>query len=442
MAVDNSQKQKTFLKTIEESDLSLEVVILIVFGVFMFILGALLFKIQTGALPYTPDSTYGLFLVIVSFQVVTMGKTPFGDLRRSWALIIIGIITAILGMTASFIPGFISEIVRSLVGIILLFGGTALLLQLFISEGKARTWMKFPGILQQLTIACALVYTITIISGLVTLLPGITTNTLTAIILMIYGISFFYLSWCIQKASKQYPSEETENPTLIRSNPHNTDSERRFSFLNETSLPLSFALIIMLGVLITLLGSLLIPVNLGLIPFSPDGQLGLLLVIIAIQMMALGDTPIGPYQRSWLLIIIGIIFASFGIVSCIVPGILTGVIQILIGSLNIIGGVLLLIKRFLPMLSEIRNPPTKQVTTLPTIKKLIITQTVLNFVAIAFGLTMLLPSLVPGLIIAGILIINGLLLFVLTFILNLMTRIQLNEPEPVSDTELGPRTAM
>ena len=61
----------------------------------------------------------------------------------------------------------------------------------------------------------------------------------------------------------------------------------------EASLPLSIALVIPVGVLLVLLGLLLFPVNQGLIPFSPDGQLGLLLVIMAIQMLALGETPVG-----------------------------------------------------------------------------------------------------------------------------------------------------
>mgnify|MGYP000847448439 FL=1 len=42
--------------------------------------------------------------------------------------------------------------------------------------------------------------------------------------------------------------------------------------------------------------------------------------------------------------------AAMGIFSCIVPGILTGVIQFLLALLNIAGGVILLGKRFLPML--------------------------------------------------------------------------------------------
>ncbi|KAF5039781.1 hypothetical protein DSECCO2_540330 [anaerobic digester metagenome] len=178
----------------------------------------------------------------------------------------------------------------------------------------------------------------------------------------------------------------------------------------EASLPLSIALIIPVGVLLVILGLLLFPVNLGLIPFSPDGQLGLLLVIMAIQMLALGETPVGQYRRSRLLIGIGIVFAAMGIFSCIVPGILTGVIQLLLALLNIAGGVILLTKRFLPMLKGAGDPAAEPARLPPILKRLLATLTVLNVVAIAFGISMLLPGLIPGMVIAGIVVINGLLL--------------------------------
>jgi len=184
----------------------------------------------------------------------------------------------------------------------------------------------------------------------------------------------------------------------------------------EASLPLSIALIIPVGVLLVLLGLLLFPVNQGLIPFSPDGQLGLLLVIMAIQMLALGETPVGQYRRSWLLIGIGIVFAALGIFSCIVPGILTDAIRVLLAFLNIAGGAILLGKRFLPMLQGTGS--AAELAHLPPIyKRLLGTLTVLNVVAIAFGISMLLPGLVPGMVIAGIVVINGLLLFALAAIL-------------------------
>lgn len=198
---------------------------------------------------------------------------------------------------------------------------------------------------------------------------------------------------------------------MISNDPRTTTGTGLF---REASLPLPVAIVIPVGALLILLGLLLFPVNLGLIPFSPDGQLGLLLVIMAIQMLALGETPMGQYKRSWLLITIGIAFAAMGIFSCIVPGILTDVIRQLLAILNIAGGVILLAKRFLPMLQGAGEPAAPLP---PILKRLLVTLTVLNVVAVAFGTSMLLPGLVPGMVIAGIVVINGLLLFVLASIL-------------------------
>lgn len=430
MASDKNM-QKTSSKMGREYDFSIEVVILIVFGVFMLLFGFLLFKIHTGALPYSPDGTYGLFLVIVSFQIITMGKTPFGDLRRSWALIVVGVCTAILGMTACFIPGYLSELVRLLVGAILLIGGTALLLQLF-SEEKGKTWIKVPGVLRQLTVACGLVYVITIILGLVTLLPGITTDLQTASILLVYGVSFFYLSLCIHKVSKAYPEEADDHEG---SKLDNNKSGGFFGFFKDASLELAPAILLLLGILLVLLGVLLFPVDLGLLPFSPDGQLGLLLVITALQMMALGSTPIGQYKRSWLVIAIGVVFVALGIVSCIVPGLLTDVITKLLGVLNFSGGAILLIKQLLPKLYE-KGDPSETDTTLPIERKLFFNMAAVNIAAIIFGLTMFLPHLIPGLVMAGVLIIYGIILFVLVLLLQKIASIEIGRKQPA---EVQPR---
>jgi len=233
------QKQKSFAKMREESDLSLEVVILLIFGVFMSFFGLLLFRIHTGELPYTPDSMYGLFLVLVSIQTITMGKTPFGDLRRSWMVIIIGIGTAVIGMTACFIPGPLTGAVRILVGLMLAVGGASLLFQLFVAEERAKTWMKVPGILRHLTLAASLVYVLSVIAGLVTLLPGITTNPQTAVLLVIYGISFFYLAWSIQEVGRRYPPEIPKKSAPGTLDPAHACPKSGFSFFRDASLPLS-----------------------------------------------------------------------------------------------------------------------------------------------------------------------------------------------------------
>lgn len=407
------------MRIMAESDLSLEVVILIIFGVFMLLFGFLLFGIHTGDLPYNPDSTYGLFLVMVSFQVITMGKTPFGDLRRSWVLIIIGMCTALLGMAACFIPNYATEFVRILVGVVLFAGGIALFMQLCISEKKARLWIRIAGILRQLTIACALAYVSIIILGMITLFPGVTTDPQTAILLIFSGISFFYLSWCIWKAARAYVSEKPDDSVSSLRSLDRSDSAEHFRLFREASLSLSAAILTLLGILFTFLGLLLFRVYLGMLPFSPDGQLGLLLTIMAIQMMALGETPLGQYTRSWLMIFIGIVFAALGVVSCIVPGMLTGIIRISLGCLNITGGVVFLTKQFLPKLRGIRTPPE-----IPIVGTLMRTQIVLNSVAIVFGISMLLPGFVSGRIVAAILVANGLLLLVLASLVQKVTQIQ------------------
>lgn len=395
----------------DDTDLSLEGVILLVLGIFMLLFGVLLFKIHDGSLPYNPDSTYGLFLVIVSFQIITMGKTPFGDFRRSWALITIGISTAIFGMFSCFIPGYVTRFARIFVGGVLLGGGLTLFVQLFIAKEKARMWLTIGGMLRQLTFACVLIYVLTIFTGLVTLFPAATTDMQTAVLLIAYGLSFFYLSWCIWKVGQSYHQES------IITNLEDAASNGWLDIFRQTSLPLSIAILIILGILLTVLGLLLFPVNLGILPFSPDGQLGLLLTVTAIQMMALGETPLGQIRRSWSMIVIGLLFAALGVVSCIVPGLLTGLLQTLLGVFNLTGGALSIIKRHLPMLREHSIPGGAPGIAPSNADKLTATQTTLNCAQIAFGVSALIPGVVPGVLMAGILVINGLLLFNLASIL-------------------------
>jgi len=195
----------------------------------------------------------------------------------------------------------------------------------------------------------------------------------------------------------------------------------------EASLPLSLAILILSGVLFTFLGLLLFPVGLRLLPFSPDGQLGLLLIIMAIQMMALGDTPLGLYTRSWLMIIIGLVFAALGVVSCIVPGLLTGMIQILLGILNIMGGAAFFLRLFLPKLLGIKAPPEVPGVIPPVVKKLGGTLIVMNSVTIAFGISMLLPGLLSGpagLAVPVLIVVMGLLIFRLASLTQKVTRMQ------------------
>lgn len=175
-------------------------------------------------------------------------------------------------MLACFIPGFLSDIVRILVGALLLLGGASLLIQLFLHKDKAALWLRVPGILRQLTAACAIVYLMAFLLGLVTLIPALTTNTITAVLLLINGAALFWLAWCIEAVTRQYPKK-----------PQAGQVGGRTVLFQSAPLSLTLALLIFLGVLLALLAVLLVPVSLGMLPFSPDGQLGLLIVIMAIR---------------------------------------------------------------------------------------------------------------------------------------------------------------
>ncbi|PKG31563.1 hypothetical protein, partial [Methanoregula sp.] len=363
--------------------------------------------------PYTPDSTYGLFLVLVALQVITLGKTPFGEVRRTWLVIIAGIGAGILGMTACFIPGALSGVIHDLVGALLFVGGIALLLQLVLSKEKAVLWVRVPGILRHLTVACALVYSLTALLGLVTLLPGLVDDSVTSVLLIMSGLGLFYLAWSIQKTSALYTPQATQPAVPLPQGSMDVPF-----FFRDAPLSFTIALLLFLGVLLSLLAVLLVPVNLGIIPFSPDGQLGLLIVIMAIQFLAMGETPVGQFRRTWLILLFGLLFVMLGAIASIVPGVLTPILVVILATLNILGGIVPLTLRFLPMLQAMRNPPAQPAAIPAPLKKMLITQTVLNIVGLLFGLSMLLPGLIPGMVVAVILFANGGLLFLLAYILS------------------------
>ncbi|HOQ40574.1 MAG TPA: hypothetical protein PLG94_00280 [Smithellaceae bacterium] len=89
---------------LKKTELPFEVVILLIVGMAMLITGTLLFPVSSGALPYYEDGLYGLLLVMFALQIVTMGKTPFGDVRRSRLIIAVGAVISAVGIVTCFIP--------------------------------------------------------------------------------------------------------------------------------------------------------------------------------------------------------------------------------------------------------------------------------------------------------------------------------------------------
>ena len=217
----------------------------------------------------------------------------------------------------------------------------------------------------------------------------------TAVAALLFGVSILYLACVLRKIYHMHPEAEK---------------------LPDADITLSIeqAMLLLIGTFLVLLGILLVPVCLGLLPFAANAQLGLLMVIFAFQMLASGNTPIGPFPRSWLMIGFGLVFAALGIVSCIIPNILVPLLTILVGVLNIIGGLLTLTKILIPL---IKKSSTTETPAIPILAKLFVLQVILNLLAIAFGTSMLLPRLVPGLLVGLVLAANG---FVLLYLLRIL----------------------
>jgi hypothetical protein len=185
--------------------------LLFVVGLFFFLLGLLLIGIYAGAIPYSEASTGGFILVLASLQTITMGRTPLGDVRRSWFVVTLGIVLAVLGTLSIFFPwGAHSALVRVLAALTLAIGGIVLLVQLVTAEEGAKTWLRAGGILRQLAIVLGVVFVLEALVGIGSFVPVVATSRLWALVVLAFGASLLYASWCVQKVNRLYRPEETK----------------------------------------------------------------------------------------------------------------------------------------------------------------------------------------------------------------------------------------
>jgi hypothetical protein len=388
----------------KKAELPLEVVILLIAGMALLISGVLLFSVSAGALPYYENGLYGLLLVMFALQMITLGKTPFGDMRRSKLLLAVGAVIAAMGIATCFVPDIFSQTPRMLLFICFGPGGFLLLLQMLFAKDKFRLWAKYGGIFRHLILGCGAVYLLSMLIGLLIWQKSLLTTPVTASVILIFGTAVVYLAFVLWKIYRTYP--EAEKPCE-----------------GDVELSTEQSMLLLMGIFMILLGVLLIPVNLGLLPFSGSAQLGLLMVMFAVQMLASGSTPIGPFPRSWLMIFLGLLFAALGIVSCIIPEILVPLLTILIGVLNIMGGVIMLGKLGL---SHLGKPAEPHRTGPAILTKLFATQLIMNLLSIMFGASMLFAHLIPGLAIGVILASNGCVLLYLLHILKVLEKMRRN----------------
>jgi hypothetical protein len=385
---------------LKKVEIPLEVVILLTGSVALLTTGIVFFAVSRGVLPYYENGFYGLSLVVLAMQTIMLGKTPFGDMRRSHGLLIAGAAIAGVGILGCFIPVF-NRLPRLLLLVCLGPGNLVLLVRMCFSRDKFRAWIKYGGAFRHLIISCSAVYCFSMLIALVLVKGNAPAAPVTAALIVVYGIAVLYLAGVLRSIYRAFPEAGREH--------------------EQTGLSTDQSMIFLSAIFMIILGIMLIPVSLGVLPFSASAQVGLLIVIFAVQMLATGSTPIGPFPRSWPIIVAGVVFAALGVLSCVVPGILVKPLTLLVGVLNILGGTISLVK----MLSQRLRPADGLRGPLPPLlTKLFAVQLVLNILGVMFGTSVLIPNLLHGLIIGVILAANGVVLLYLLRILVLLDRMQ------------------
>ncbi len=389
---------------LDKADIALDVAILLVAGMMMLIAGVLLFPVSRGMIPYYENGLYGLLLFIFALQAAMLGKTPFGDRARSRRLLVVCTAIASVGIVTCFVPGAFAHVPRILLFVCFGPGGLALLLQMLFAEDKLRSWARYGGIFRHLALACGSVYVLSILVGALIWRHSSLAMQAAAIVVLLYGLSIIYLALVLQKVYRRYP-QATE------------------PFDGDSNLAPDKVMMLMTGFFMLILGVLLVPVSLGILPFSASAQLGLLVIILAIQMIAFGSTPIGAFPRSRLLVLLGSVFAALGITSCIVPGVLVPCLTLIVATLNILGGVIGVKKACAPLLRKSEHPGEPLPGILASLYR---TQLTMNVLSILFGASMLISGFIPALAIGVILAANGCLLLFLLRILIILERMQRN----------------
>ncbi len=93
-----------------------------------------------------------------------------------------------------------------------------------------------------------------------------------------------------------------------------------------------------------------------------------------------------------LMIVVGLVFAALGgIVSTVIPYVLVPTLTVLIGLLNIVGGVLTLVRNVAPLFTK-RDEESPTAPRPPVLIRLFMAQLAMGLLSIAFGAAMLLPG--------------------------------------------------
>lgn len=362
---------------LSESRLGIESVILMLFAITMLLLGIALPILPTGIITYTPYGLYGVLLFLFGLQISSLGKTPVGDVKQSRFVIIFGIVVSTLGLILSFTDS-IPELIPKLTTVFFVgVSGIVLLIRLFASKNYYPAWKKSGDkLLSRLGILCASVYIGNIIFAVALFFEESLPLLVKSAIALLFGILLVWFTIVRHKTSVKYPepAQKTGFDVIV--------------------LTLVSLYMIILGLLI--IAAVLIPLNI-----TSSAQLGLLMLLFAVQTIALGSTPIGPFKRVNLVVIVGILMSVAGIISMMILDILVLPLSIMVALLNIVNAILYFIRTIPPLVKS------KDKASVPKVlKQLTIASIFMNIFGFCYGVS-LRTGILPDVAIPFLLIIYG-----------------------------------
>lgn len=189
---------------------------------------------------------------------------------------------------------------------------------------------------------------------------------------------------------------------------------------DEVTISLEVIHLLASGLILLVLGAVLFSVACDTLPYYQDGVYGLLLVIFGLQLQIIGKNPIRSVERSWPVLIPGIIITAIGFITCFIPGIFGDIPKILVIVIFGVGGILLLLQRFV---SKGMSPSEKTsgdgVLSALTLSRAAV-YILMILVAVLVAMQMYLPGVLSTELLAGIALLFGMVLFYLAVIFHKM----------------------
>jgi hypothetical protein len=198
---------------------------------------------------------------------------------------------------------------------------------------------------------------------------------------------------------------------------------------SEASIPLESAFIVFQGVLIVFIGLSIYGIEFsgGALAFNSSGQGGLLLVILSLNVLALGSIVGLQLRRTWILMMIGTVFAALGMIALISPsGVVAAATVLLLGLSNILTGILGVAGTLVVVRQGAGSHQSEPGPICPLRTRITRIALLIAIASILFGLSMLAPTLMPSILgLVGYAVVFPLILIIMGLLLLYLTRINL-----------------